>query len=82
VGGHPRSGPRIGGLADCGGEETMAVLTDLRPATVARAVSAAIEPPGLAAERADRARLLIREGWSLEAVKERIGISAALAAVI
>jgi glycosyltransferase involved in cell wall biosynthesis len=80
--GIPVVAPRIGGLADHGGEETMAVLTDLRPETVARAVSAAIERPGLAAERADRARLLIREGWSLEAVKERIGtISAALAAV-
>ena len=80
--GIPIVAPRMGGLADYGSEETMALLPDLRPETVATAVSAAIERPGLAAERAARARLLIREGWSLEAVKERIGsISAALAAV-
>jgi glycosyltransferase involved in cell wall biosynthesis len=80
--GIPIVAPRIGGLAAYSGEETMAVLPDLRPETVATAVSAAIERPGLAAERAARARLLIKEGWSLTAVKERIGtISAALAAV-
>jgi len=80
--GIPVVAPRIGGLADYGSEKTMAVLPDLRPETVATAVSAAIERPGLAAERAARARLLIREGWSLEAAKERIGaISAWLAAV-
>lgn len=80
--GIPVVAPLIGGLADYGGEETMAVLTDLRPETVARAVSAAIERPRLAAERAARARLLIREGWSLKAAKERVGaISAALAVV-
>jgi glycosyltransferase involved in cell wall biosynthesis len=80
--GIPVVAPRIGGLVDYGSEETMTVLTDLRPETVAAAVSATIERPGLAAERAARARLLIREGWGLEAVKERIGtISAALAAV-
>ena len=80
--GIPVVAPRIGGLADYGSEETMAVLTDLRPETVAMAVSATIDGPGLAAERAARARLLIREGWSLEAVRERIRtISASLAAV-
>ena len=74
--GIPVVAPRVGGLVDYGSEETMTVLTDLRPETVAAAVSATIARPGLAAERAARARFCSSESWGLEAVKERIGTSA------